>query len=1175
MALVTRKRRERRLRTAAWEDGERREGSSGSGLGGVVPRLLDVLLARWRSIAGMCLFLVALLWFAPLIVAKTSLLSWVLSSAASDLNGSVTFQSASLGWFSPVELRGVAIRDNREVPVVSAERIKGRKSLLSLLWDTARPGHFLIEKPKITLEIRRDGSNLEDLIAEYLKPSEKETEAVECSIQIVGGTVEVHDKTADRKWAIEELEAAMTFSPDPAEPFLAKASGQIANAKQPGRFDLEYRTGPDPEDPQAPGGVVRLNTKDVPLVLSDVVLQRISPETRLAGRLNSSLSASWDPNDAVGSIRVDGHITASEVLFTTPSLRGDTVRLDKLSTECRLTTQNRTVTIEKSAVTTDVGNFSLAGTLHHVDPEKATLGSFLRQSFAIEGRVDLEKLAAMLPNTLRIQEETKVTSGDVTLSFTSKREKEGMVWTGTLETSDLQATRQGRTLTWREPISVKLAAKDTAKGSLLEHLKCRSDFLTVDMAGSAEDFGVAASFDLDKLAAQLDPFIDLTDVEMTGKGWLNGRWRQGEAEKFETDFDLQLRDFIVASGGEILAQEQNLVAFLNAKGATDFGDRTNLDSAEFELTSGEERLSAKLTAPVAAVSLAEKWPVALTARGELPHWVQRLRPWLDMGEMNIEGGYRIDAEATASSGGVTVAKCDIQVDEFFLQTPDLYISEPKMTFNLKGEWDAAARRVFVKSLRSECSTVALTATDTVVGLPKEGEVEILGDVTYRADLTRLQQWFADATKPMNWRVEGDLAGSATLKHQNGRVVGHWDTTIRDFVTQAVSGRQYHDPNIRLVADAVYDKKTATVIIEKGTLESRVCSAEASARLDDLAKNPNVKVDGWINYDLDRLSVLLQPYWDNNVRIIGRGKAPVSLSGPLALDKLESRAKIEWVGANVAEFQVGPGMLDATLKEGLVQAAPLRVAVSEGTLSLSPKVRVAPGPITLELPSGPLVEQVRINPRMCAYGLKFIAPILSETTAADGTFSIHLERCRVPITDPKMADLQGRFVVHSIQVGPGPLLRDLVALFGVPSSVKLVDNSAVDFRMAEGRIYHENLEFLVPHSKVKMRGWVGLDHRISLLAEVPIAAPWLDGLDSRVKSQLQGRVVSIPITGTLENPQIDSRSLAQLQLRAVGDQVRGRLEEEAGRAINTQLDKVNEELNRQLDKLLPPFNRGRY
>ena len=452
---------------------------------------------------------------------------------------------------------------------------------------------------------------------------------------------------------------------------------------------------------------------------------------------------------------------------------------------------------------------------------------------------------------------------------------------------------------------------------------------------------------------------------------------------------------------------------------------------------------------------------------------------------------------------------------------------------------------------------------------------MLGDIAYRADLTRLQQWFADATKPMNWRIEGELTGSATLEHKEGRIVGHWDTTIRDFVTQATSGRQYRDPRVRLVADAVYDKKTATVTVEKGTLESRVCSAEAAVKVADVAENPNLKVDGWVNYDLDRLSALLQPYWDNNVRVIGRGKAPINLSGPLALDKLQSRTKIEWVGANVAEFQVGPGILDAALKDGTVQIAPLELAVSEGTMRVAPKVRIAPGPMTVELPSGPLLEKVRINPRMCAYGLKYIAPILSDTTSADGRFSIHLEQCRIPITDPKMADVQGRFAVHSIDVGPGPLLQELVSLFGAPTAVKLVDNSEVNFRMSKGRVYHENLEFVVPHSKVKMRGWVGLDQQISLLAEVPIAAAWLDGIDPRFKKQMEGRVVSIPITGTLENPLIDSSKLAQFNLQSIGNQVRGRLEEEAGRAINNQLDKVNEEINRQLDKFLPPFNRGRY
>ena len=691
MALGTRKRRLRRMRTSEWDDSERAEGSSG-----MVTRLLDVLLKRWRALVGIGVLLIGLLWMAPVIVAKTSILPWILSSATSDLNGSVGFQSASLGWFSPVELSGVELRDNRDVPVVSIEKIKGRKSLLSLLRDSTRPGHFIIENPKITLEIRRDGSNIEDIVEEYLKPSETESSGVECSIQIVGGTIEIHDKTADRKWAIEKLEAALKLSPDESEPFLAKASGEIPNAKQPGRFDLEYRTGPDPDDPEAPGGIIRLDTKDVPLVLSDLLLQRVSPETKLAGRLNSTLTATWDPNDAVGSIAINGDITASEVFFSTPSLNGDTVRLNKLKTECELVTQNRTATIRKSAVTTDVGTFSLTGTLNHVNPDDVSLDAFLQQCFTLEGRIDLKKLAAMLPNTLSIQEKTQVTSGDVTLVFTSKREKEGMAWNGRVETSDLQATRQGRSLVWRDPIQLTLAAKETGKGRRLEHLRCRSDFLRIDMAGSVDDFGFAASFDLDQLAKQLEPFIDLTEVEMSGNGWLNGQWRQTNKEQFETALDLQIRNLIVATNEEILAREENLVARLNAKGATDF-EEASLESAQLDVNSGEERLTAKLTAPVASLSFAEKWPISLSARGELPHWVERLRPWLGLGEMDVEGGYRIEAEATASNFGVTVAKCDIQVDEFFLETPDLYIAEPKVTFNLKGELDVRRRGAFCSS----------------------------------------------------------------------------------------------------------------------------------------------------------------------------------------------------------------------------------------------------------------------------------------------------------------------------------------------------------------------------------------------------------------------------------------------------------------------------------------------
>src|SRR6478752_855259 len=52
-------------------------------------------------------------WFAPAVVAKTELRNRFSRQALANLHGSVEVGSASLGWFSPVELRDITIRDEQ------------------------------------------------------------------------------------------------------------------------------------------------------------------------------------------------------------------------------------------------------------------------------------------------------------------------------------------------------------------------------------------------------------------------------------------------------------------------------------------------------------------------------------------------------------------------------------------------------------------------------------------------------------------------------------------------------------------------------------------------------------------------------------------------------------------------------------------------------------------------------------------------------------------------------------------------------------------------------------------------------------------------------------------------------------------------------------------------------
>src|SRR5688572_24215156 len=64
-----------------------------------------------RIILGLFVLLALGVWFAPTIIARTSLRNHIVRNAAHDLNGTLDVGDASLGWFSPIELRDVTLTD--------------------------------------------------------------------------------------------------------------------------------------------------------------------------------------------------------------------------------------------------------------------------------------------------------------------------------------------------------------------------------------------------------------------------------------------------------------------------------------------------------------------------------------------------------------------------------------------------------------------------------------------------------------------------------------------------------------------------------------------------------------------------------------------------------------------------------------------------------------------------------------------------------------------------------------------------------------------------------------------------------------------------------------------------------------------------------------------------------
>ena len=337
-------------------------------------------------------------------------------------------------------------------------------------------------------------------------------------------------------------------------------------------------------------------------------------------------------------------------------------------------------------------------------------------------------------------------------------------------------------------------------------------------------------------------------------------------------------------------------------------------------------------------------------------------------------------------------------------------------------------------------------------------------------------------------------------------------TIDDLAALPRAGQPWHERQMKLAANAAYDESSDTVQLTRFSIESEAMRLAAAGRIEHWTKDRELALSGKADYDLEKLTVLLQPYFGGDLRATGRESQSFSLSGPIgaalrsnadpaavrdqalrqeqAVQQMVGQAEFGWQTASLLGFDVAGGNLQASLAKGTLQVVPTRLNVSGGTITLAPVVRLSPLPAELHVPAGPLIDHVRATPEMCRLWMMYVAPALAGITKIDGTISVQLAGCQVPLALPKTSEVAGQILVHSLDVEPGPLVQELSVLLGSPSTVRLAKDSKIDFKMVQGRVYHRGLELQFPEMTVRTYGSVGVDQTLAIMAEMNVPTAWI-------------------------------------------------------------------------------------
>jgi hypothetical protein len=861
-----------------------------------VPAIQRKRRRRLRKSLLTFFFFAILAWFFPTAVAKTDLRNQLLAYALKDLNGMLTADGASLGWLSPVELRGVVLKDKDGAVVAKADRIVTDRSLFGLIRDHKTIGTIRVEKPTVDLVCDDKRTNVEALIEKYVHSNSPPSPTrVQLVVAIADGTLTIRNPDQSVSHSLPAIAGEVTVPANKAEPVAVVAKSAPGT---PDELAVDMAFGD--------ASRVKLDGSKVPLPVIGLVVRWFEPSTTLDGTAVAHLSVKWD--DA--SYSVDGTVSAADFLAAGSWLGKDTLKFAKLDLPVKLSVRGDTLVAEKLNLSCDAGTLSMSGTVD-LAGNLDTLAD--KPGLAVDADLNLTKLTATLPRLFRIRKGTELSGGQLKAKLTSTAGPAGTVWTGELSTSSIRGVRDGKPIVWEQPLRAGFAARlGPDRWPVFDKLELQSDFVGLAAKGSAESFAAAANIDLGKMQARLHDFVDLEGIQLAGLAEVRLNSKPAPGGGFAIDATAALKQFAAVDDRGVGLREPNLALTLVAAAKKD-GGKVRLDTGKVTLAAEGDSAEVGLTEPVADLAKLTSGRFALTATGDLTHWQDRLRPFVVLPpDLALRGTGRLTGTVAVSPKKIGFDGA-VKVDRFALGPPAKPTwTEPTLAIAAKGDLDRAGDTVRFDKLRVERDGLAVDAKGAVYELSKSQDVRVDGTIAY--DLKKLEP---------------------TLKEYLGKgaVVSGADT--RPFRLSGKLGGNADSLAVLSAAAAVDWQSLKAYGFDVGT-------AELKANLDA---------------GVVTASTVAATFGGGQVRVtptvrLSPGPAVLTFAKGKVIDraKLTPAATADAIGyvlpaiANAAQAE---GMISFDLGDNRVPLADPTTAVLAGTLTLH-AVKVSPGPVATEL-----------------------------------------------------------------------------------------------------------------------------------------------------------------------------------------------------------------------------------
>ena len=555
-----------------------------------------------------------------LILSVTVVLPWLVSSEAGrkmilakvndSVDGKVDFGGLSMGWFKGIKVTDVSFKDNAGGMSAAVRQVSTRPHYWSIVLGRLSFGETIIDEPRVEVDIEGRRSKERGVSQERKSPAAG-MPISRVDLVVNDGGLRVFDRGVETV-GLSRINSKLKLRP-PGQRTTFDIDMTVINGGEEAK--VAARGGVRPGYNKK-GWTVEGTSGDLSIEVNDLEIRSLTPilalwEVDVEGKGRISADIKGEIKD--GRLEnLSAELKGEDLDVSAAGLMGGRFKSGRLDINAELLRQKQMINIENLDVQTDWLDGRASGT---VPTTFGSFSEFLKSDSKLSGsfKLDVAQVLLQMPGILRLKENTRVTSGQLTGSIETLTEEGERKVKGQAELVRLAGTVGSKAIALSEPVTARLQIASDEVGVKFDRLDLSSSFAKINCSGSSQLLKYRGDADLARLQSELGQFVDMRGYKVAGEVYSEGEVAV-EKDKVAANGSSVIKELRLISG-EGLSVFEPMAEITFSVSAEQARDVLNIDFIEASASFG--RLAVKNASLPLAKKAAKPMKVPVSAKVDL------------------------------------------------------------------------------------------------------------------------------------------------------------------------------------------------------------------------------------------------------------------------------------------------------------------------------------------------------------------------------------------------------------------------------------------------------------------------------------------------------------------------------------------------------------------------------